>query len=370
MKYTQSTIIHALKKVTSPNEKADIVSKGMLKKVDIEGDNVIIVIKLEEKKVAFKDGISAACTDAIKRQVSKDLNVSVQFEIEKPKVDPESNIGIHKVKNFIAVASGKGGVGKSTVTANLCVSLAKKGYKVGLVDADIFGPSVPKMFGVENEQPLAKKENGKDIIIPVLKYGIKILSIGFFVNPAESVAWRGPVASNALKQLINDTEWGELDFMIFDMPPGTSDIQLTLVQSVSLTGAIIVTTPQDIALIDAIKGIDLFQKEQINVPILGLVENMAWFTPAELPENKYYIFGKGGGERLCKEQNINFLGHIPIVQGIREGGDSGEPVATGENTILEGVFSTIADKALEQIQIRNEVLPPTKIVETSATVPK
>jgi len=368
--YTQSNIIDALRKVNVPNEQTDVVSKGLVKKVSVNGLDVEIILKLEQEKAPFKDGIIAACKDAVKRFVSADLSTKVGFEMIEPVVDTSSNIGVHKVKNILAVASGKGGVGKSTVTANLSISLAKLGYKVGLIDADIFGPSVPKMFGLENEQPLARKENGKDVIIPALKYGVKILSIGFFVNPKESLAWRGPVAGNALKQLINDTEWGELDYLLFDMPPGTSDIHLTLVQTVSLAGAVIVSTPQDIALVDAVKGIDLFQKDQINVPIVGLVENMAWFTPAELPENKYYIFGKGGGKKLCEEMNIPFLGHIPIVQGIREGGDEGEPVATKENTILSNMFDELARNVAKRVEERNTALPPTQKVTLSNQEPK
>lgn len=267
--------------------------------------------------------------------------------------------GIGRVKNVVAVASGKGGVGKSTITANLAVSLAQKGYKVGLIDADIFGPSIPKMFGVENELPLSKVVNEKHLIIPIEKYGVKLLSIGFFVKRDESLAWRGPMASGALKQLINDADWGELDILLFDTPPGTSDIHLTILQSVPLTGAVIVTTPQDVAVIDAVRGIDLYRKENINVPILGLIENMSWFTPVELPENKYFIFGKGGGEKLAKEYDIQFLGQVPIVQGIRESGDEGEPVSISEEPVLQSIFSTISDNVLKALEMRNKNLPET-----------
>lgn len=269
------------------------------------------------------------------------------------------------VKNIIAVASGKGGVGKSTVCSNLAVALAQKGYKVGLLDADIFGPSVPKMFNVEDASPMLEKKDGRDLIVPIESYGIKLLSIGFFVKKEDAVVWRGAMAGNALKQLIADADWGELDYFFIDFPPGTSDIHLTLVQTLPITGAIIVSTPQEVALADARKGINMFVDEKVNVPILGLVENMAWFTPAELPENKYYIFGKGGCRTLAKEKGFALLGQIPIVQSIREGGDDGRPVALQTETITGNAFAELADNVIDAVDKRNREQPPTHIVKVS-----
>ena len=275
-------------------------------------------------------------------------NVEVLIDIIKAN-DTEATGGVSKVKNVIAVASGKGGVGKSTVSANLAVSLSKMGYKVGLLDADIFGPSIPKMFGVEHAQPLSKKEGDKEWIMPIEQYGIKLLSIGFFVRPEDALAWRGPMAGNVLKQFVEDSDWGELDVLVIDMPPGTSDIQLTLCQILNITGAIMVGTPQDVAVIDVVKAIDFFSKEKIEVPILGLIENMAWFTPKELPENKYYIFGKGGIESLAYAKGLPFLGSVPIVMGIREGGDSGKPAALNDNSMIAQQFHEIAGKLVGKL---------------------
>lgn len=267
------------------------------------------------------------------------------------------------VKNVIAVSSGKGGVGKSTVAANLAVALAKLGYKVGLLDADIFGPSVPKMFQVEDARPYAEQIDGRDLIIPIEKYGIKLLSIGFFVDPDQATLWRGGMASNALKQLIGDADWGELDYFILDTPPGTSDIHLTLVQTLAITGAVIVSTPQQVALADARKGINMYTNDKVNVPILGLVENMSWFTPAELPENKYFIFGKEGAKQLAEEMNVPLLGQIPIVQSICENGDKGTPAALNENSITGRAFIELAENVVKQTEKRNAEQAPTHIVE-------
>jgi ATP-binding protein involved in chromosome partitioning len=268
-----------------------------------------------------------------------------------------------QVKNVIAVSSGKGGVGKSTVAANLAVALAKLGYKVGLLDADIFGPSVPKMFQVEDARPYAELIDGRDLIVPIEKYGIKLLSIGFFVDPDQATLWRGGMASNALKQLIGDANWGELDYFVLDTPPGTSDIHLTLVQTLAITGAVIVSTPQQVALADARKGINMYTNDKVDVPILGLVENMAWFTPAELPENKYYIFGKEGAKQLAEEMNVPLLGQIPIVQSICENGDKGTPAALDSDTITGRAFLALAENVVKQTEIRNAGQAPTKIVE-------
>jgi ATP-binding protein involved in chromosome partitioning len=269
------------------------------------------------------------------------------------------------VKNIIAIASGKGGVGKSTVCTNLAVALAQKGYKVGLLDADIFGPSVPKMLGVEDAAPMLEKKEGRDMIIPIGNYGVKMLSIGFFVKKEDAVVWRGAMAGNALKQLIGDADWGELDYFLIDFPPGTSDIHLTLVQTLPITGAVIVSTPQEVALADARKGINMFTGDKVNVPILGLVENMAWFTPAELPDNRYYIFGKEGCKKLASENGYALLGEIPIVQSIREGGDDGQPVALNVNSITGMAFSALADNLVEAVDRRNRELPKTGIVEVT-----
>lgn len=277
---------------------------------------------------------------------------------------PEPGKMLPQVKNVIAVSSGKGGVGKSTVAANLAVALSKLGYKVGLLDADIFGPSVPKMFQVEDARPYAEMVDGRDLIVPIEKYGIELLSIGFFVDPDQATLWRGGMASNALKQLVGDAKWGDLDYFILDTPPGTSDIHLTLLQTLAITGTVIVSTPQQVALADARKGINMYMNDKVNVPILGLVENMSWFTPAELPENKYYIFGKEGTKKLAEELNVPLLGQIPIVQSICENGDKGTPVALDENSVTGQAFLELARNVVAQTEKRNAELAPTQIVKT------
>ena len=292
----------------------------------------------------------------------KSMLKAAQTAIHKQAPRPEVGKMLPQVKNIIGISSGKGGVGKSTVSANLAVALAKLGYKVGLLDADIFGPSMPKMFQVEDARPYAERIDGRDMIIPVEKYGVKLLSIGFFVDPDQATLWRGGMASNALKQLIGDAAWGELDYFLIDLPPGTSDIHLTVVQTLAMTGAIVVSTPQAVALADARKGINMFTNDKVNVPILGLVENMAWFTPAELPENKYYIFGKEGAKKLAEEMNVPLLGQIPIVQSICEGGDQGKPVALNPDSITGKAFQELAENVVKQIDYRNEHLAPTERV--------
>lgn len=275
----------------------------------------------------------------------------------------ESGSILPGVKNIIAIASGKGGVGKSTIAANLAVATAMAGFRVGIIDADIFGPSIPKMLNAENQRPSVVNEDGKEMMVPVESYGVKILSIGFFVDPNDAVVWRGPMATNALKQFMSQTQWGELDYMFIDLPPGTSDIHLTMVQEVSVTGAVIVTTPQQVALADAVKGINMFRGDKIDVPILGLVENMAWFTPAELPENKYYIFGKDGGRSLAEKFNLTLLGQIPLVQGICESGDSGKPIVLDSASPVSRAFSELAESVIRETGKRNVNVPPTRRVE-------
>lgn len=329
-----------------PGEKGSVVE--FVRNVEEKDGSVVIRMGLPQKYDKYERALVSSIQDAVKRAIANVQNVKVLIDIIKAN-DTEATGGVSKVKNVIAVASGKGGVGKSTVSANLAVSLSKMGYKVGLLDADIFGPSIPKMFGVEHAQPLSKKEGDKEWIMPIEQYGIKLLSIGFFVRPEDALAWRGPMAGNVLKQFVEDSDWGELDVLVIDMPPGTSDIQLTLCQILNITGAIMVGTPQDVAVIDVVKAIDFFSKEKIEVPILGLIENMAWFTPKELPENKYYIFGKGGIESLAYAKGLPFLGSVPIVMGIREGGDSGEPAALNDNSMIAQQFHEIAGKLVGKL---------------------
>lgn len=329
-----------------PGEKGSVVE--FVRNVEEKDGSVVIRMGLPQKYDKYERALVSSIQDAVKRAIANVQNVKVLIDIIKAN-DTEATGGVSKVKNVIAVASGKGGVGKSTVSANLAVSLSKMGYKVGLLDADIFGPSIPKMFGVEHAQPLSKKEGDKEWIMPIEQYGIKLLSIGFFVRPEDALAWRGPMAGNVLKQFVEDSDWGELDILVIDMPPGTSDIQLTLCQILNITGAIMVGTPQDVAVIDVVKAIDFFSKEKIEVPILGLIENMAWFTPKELPENKYYIFGKGGIESLAYAKGLPFLGSVPIVMGIREGGDSGKPAALNDNSMIAQQFHEIAGKLVGKL---------------------
>ena len=327
-------ILDALATVRYPGNGRNLVEAEMVAdNMRIDGMKVSFSLTFEKPTDPFMKSMIKAAETAIHTYVSPEVEVEITTE-SRQAARPEVGKLLPQVKNVIAVSSGKGGVGKSTVAANLAVSLAKLGYKVGLLDADIFGPSVPKMFQVEDAKPYAENVGGRDLIVPIEKYGIKLLSIGFFVNPEQATLWRGGMASNALKQLVGDADWGELDYFILDTPPGTSDIHLTLLQTLAITGAVIVSTPQQVALADARKGVDMYTNDKVNVPILGLVENMAWFTPAELPENKYYLFGKEGCKQLAENLNVPLLGQIPIVQSICEGGDKGTPVALDENTRL------------------------------------
>lgn len=358
-------ILDALVHVRYPGNGKDIVSSGMVQdNITIDGNKVSFSLFFEKANDPFAKSVVKAAEQALLTYIGEQVEIKGNISIvakEAPKAKPTSILP--NVKNIIAVFSGKGGVGKSTVSSNLSIALASLGYKVGLLDADIHGPSIPKMFGVEDAHPVLEDVDGKQMLIPIEKYGVKLLSIGFFVDPTQALVWRGSVASNALKQLITDAEWGELDFFILDLPPGTGDIHLTLVQTIGITGAIVVTTPQDVALADARKGINMFTGEKVNVPVLGLVENMAWFTPAELPENKYYIFGKDGGMRLAEELDVPLLGQIPLVQSIRECGDAGRPIAVDENSISSLAFIDLAHKVVDRVEFRNNNMEATKKVE-------
>lgn len=361
-------IIDALKNVRYPGTGQDIVSAGMVADdIRIDGMKVSFSLITEKAQDPFIKSVVKMAEQAILTYADAHIDIKGNISVKsKQPPHPASTDLLPGVSNIIAVASGKGGVGKSTVCSNLAVALAQKGYRVGLLDADIFGPSVPKMFGVEDEGPVMEQVDGRDMMMPIENYGVKMLSIGFFVNKSDAVVWRGAMASNALKQLIGDAHWGELDYFLIDFPPGTSDIHLTLVQTLPITGAVIVSTPQEVALADARKGISMFTGDKVNVPILGLVENMAWFTPAELPENRYYIFGKDGCKKLAEEQGYALLGQIPIVQSIREGGDDGRPVALNTDSITGMAFAELADNLVEAVDKRNRELPGTKIVEVQA----
>ena len=356
-------ILDALATVRYPGNGRNLVEAEMVAdNMRIDGMKVSFSLTFEKPIDPFMKSMIKAVETAIHTYVSPEVEVEITTE-SRQAARPEVGKLLPQVKNVITVSSGKGGVGKSTVAANLAVSLAKLGYKVGLLDADIFGPSVPKMFQVEDAKPYAENVGGRDLIVPIEKYGIKLLSIGFFVNPEQATLWRGGMASNALKQLVGDADWGELDYFILDTPPGTSDIHLTLLQTLAITGAVIVSTPQQVALADARKGVDMYTNDKVNVPILGLVENMAWFTPAELPENKYYLFGKEGCKQLAENLNVPLLGQIPIVQSICEGGDKGTPVALDENTVTGRAFLQLAAAVVRQVDRRNIEMAPTRIVE-------
>lgn len=355
-------IIDALATVTYPGTKKNLVESDMIADTpSIDGMKVKVVLVFPRDTDPFLKSTVKAAEAAIHYHVGKEVEVNIETEF-RSKPRPEVGKMLPGVKNIIAVSSGKGGVGKSTVSANLAIALAKLGYKVGLLDADIFGPSMPKMFDVEDARPYAVEKDGRNLIEPIEKYGVKLLSIGFFVNPDTATLWRGGMASNALKQLIADADWGELDYFVLDTPPGTSDIHLTLLQTLAITGAVIVSTPQNVALADARKGIDMYRNDKVNVPILGLVENMAWFTPAELPENKYYIFGKDGCKNLAEEMGTPLLAQIPLVQSICESGDSGEPAATRVDTITGQAFIALAQSVVTVVNRRNREQAPTKIV--------
>jgi len=361
---TEANILKALGHVQEPDLGKDLVTLNMVSNVEIKGNNIFLSIVLPTPLYAMKDVLNEASEKAIREHVNPEANVHVSYSYNTTSKRLKGDKILPGVKNIIAVVSGKGGVGKSTVSSNLALALASGGAKVGLMDADIYGPSLPIMFGVRGERPLMKDGgNGKGLIVPLERFGLKLMSIGLLVDDKNAVVWRGPMASSAVKQFITDVEWGDLDYLVIDMPPGTGDIHLTMVQTVPITGVVVVTTPQDVALADAKKGIAMFGQAQIKVPIIGIVENMSWFTPAELPENRYYIFGKEGGKKLALEYDLPFLGHIPLVQSIREGGDEGIPAMVGDEPVSKQAFKDFALKAVRSIAMRNANIDVTRVVE-------
>ncbi|SNR17610.1 Mrp/NBP35 family ATP-binding protein [Tenacibaculum jejuense] len=365
MSFKKQDIYNALETITAPGEGKSLVENDNVKNVVTFGNEVIVDVVIGNPTLQAKKKVETEIKKAIHQNVSNSVEVKVNVKAEvKPKEEVNQIRGkeIPNIKNIIAIASGKGGVGKSTVTANVAISLAKMGFNVGVLDADVYGPSQHIMFDVERERPLSVKVDGRSKMKPVENYGVKLLSLGFFTNPNQAVIWRGPMASKALNQLIFDADWGEIDFLLIDLPPGTGDVHLSIVQALPITGAVVVSTPQNIALADAKKGVAMFQQEAINVPVLGIVENMAYFTPAELPENKYYIFGQNGAKNLAEDIETKFLGEIPIVQSIREAGDVGHPVALQNGTKLEASFKEITQEIVSQLLKRNANLPPTEVV--------
>ena len=371
MKFQKEDIIKALNTIYVSGDNKSMVESGVVKNVITFADEVVVDLLLTSPAMHIKKKAEEDVIAIIKEKVYQDAQVKVNIQVEAPKQAPAPAGGANLIKgknipgiqNIIAVASGKGGVGKSTITANLAVSLSKMGFKVGILDADVYGPSIPIMFDVEKERPLSIEVDGKSKMNPVENYGVKILSIGFFTNPDQAVIWRGPMASKALDQLIFDANWGELDFMLVDLPPGTGDIHLSIMQSMPITGAVIVSTPQTVALADARKGVAMFQQENIQVPVLGIIENMAYFTPEELPDNKYYIFGKEGAKNLAEDLQVPLLGQIPIVQSIRESGDAGHPAALQTNTPLADAFENLTKYVVDETVKRNKNLPPTEIIK-------
>lgn len=366
MKLHKQDILKALESITAPGEGKNMVESGAVKNVVTFADEVIVDITINNPSLQAKKKTEVEIMKAIHDLVYEKAKITVNVKVDAPAKSLANSIkgkAIPGIQNIVAVASGKGGVGKSTVTANLAVTLAQMGFKVGILDADIYGPSVPIMFDVEKERPMAVTIDGKSKMKPVENYGVKILSIGFFTQPDQAVVWRGPMAAKALNQMIFDAHWGELDFMLIDLPPGTGDIHLSIMQSLPITGAVIVSTPQNVALADAKKGVAMFQQESINVPVLGIIENMAYFTPEELPENKYYIFGKEGAKNLADDLKVPFLGEIPLVQSIREAGDVGRPAAMQTATPLQTALEKITQNVVQEVVRRNDDLPPTEAIK-------
>lgn len=366
MSFSKQDIYKALETITAPGDGKSLIESNSVKNIVVFGDEVVVDVVIHNPSLQAKKKVEVEIMKAIHQNVGQKIQVKVNVKVEKSATsqNPTQIRGkqIPNIKNIIAVASGKGGVGKSTITANLAISLSKMGFNVGILDADVYGPSQHLMFNVEKSKPLSVQVEGRSKMKPIENYGVKLLSLGFFTNPDQAVIWRGPMASKALNQLIFDADWGELDFLLIDLPPGTGDIHLSIVQALPISGAVVVSTPQKIALADAKKGVAMFEQDSIKVPVLGIVENMAYFTPEELPNNKYYIFGKDGAKHLSEDINTTFLGEIPLVQSIREAGDVGHPVAMQEGTILENAFKNISKEMLSQLLIRNETLPPTEIV--------
>jgi len=367
MSFTKQDILKALDTITEPGEGKSLVENKNISNLVVFGNEVIIDVTISNPTLQAKKKVEVEIKKAILLKVDEKIDVKVNVKTSAaPKKEEKSNLikgkKIPSIQNIIAIASGKGGVGKSTITANMAVSLSKMGFKVGILDAEIYGPSMHLMFDVEKERPISVKIEGRSKMKPIENYGVKLLSLGFFTNPNQAVIWRGPMASKALNQLIFDADWGELDFLLIDLPPGTGDVHLSIVQALPINGAVIVSTPQNIALADAKKGVAMFQQESIQVPVLGIVENMAYFTPEELPDNKYYIFGKDGAKHLAEDIDTKFLGEIPLVQSIREAGDVGHPVALQENTSLENAFATLTKEMVSELLKRNANLPPTEVV--------
>lgn len=362
-KIDKKGVLEALRKITVPGEGKNMVDSGAVQNIVVFGDEVVVDVVINNPSLQAKKRTEVEIMKAIHNEVHEKAKVFVNVKVIAPERPEIKGKPIPGIKNIVAVASGKGGVGKSTVTANLAVSLAKMGFQVGLLDADIYGPSMPIMFDVADEKPISVNVDGKSKMKPIENYGVKVLSIGFFTNPNQAVIWRGPMAAKALNQMIFDADWGELDFLLLDLPPGTGDIHLSIMQAMPVTGAVVVSTPQKIALADAQKGVAMFQQETINVPVLGIVENMAYFTPEELPNNKYYIFGKEGAKHLSEDLNVPFLGEIPLVQSIRESGDVGRPAALQENTPQAEAFVELARNVVQSVAERNKSLPPSEAIK-------
>lgn len=366
MKLNKKDILEALKTITAPGEGENMVDSGAVTNVVTFADEVIVDITIKNPSLQAKKKTEVEILQTIHKEVYEKAKIKVNVKVDaptKPKTNEIKGKPIPGIQNIIAVASGKGGVGKSTVTANLAVTLAKMGFKIGVLDADIYGPSIPIMFDVANERPLSVNVDGKSKMKPIENYGVKVLSIGFFTKPDQAVIWRGPMASKALNQMIFDAAWGELDFLLLDLPPGTGDIHLSIMQALPITGSVVVSTPQNVALADAKKGVAMFQQDSINVPVLGIIENMAYFTPAELPNNKYYIFGQEGAKNLAEDLKVPFLGEVPLVQSIREAGDVGRPAALQTATQIETAFEEITRNVVQQVVDRNENLPATEAIK-------
>lgn len=367
MKTTKQAVLDALTKISAPGEGKNMVESGAVTNVVVFGDEVVVDVVIDNPTLQARKKTEVSVMQVIHAEVDQKLKVKVNIKVEVPHNAPNPNLikgkPISGIKNIVAIASGKGGVGKSTVTANIAVTLAQMGFQVGLLDADIYGPSMPTMFDVVMEKPLSVMIDGKSKMKPVENHGVKMLSIGFFTQPGQAVIWRGPMAAKALNQLIFDAHWGELDFLLIDLPPGTGDIHLSIMQALPITGALVVSTPQEVALADARKGVAMFQQENIQVPVLGIIENMAYFTPEELPDHKYYIFGKDGAKHLAEDLGVPFIGALPLVQSIREAGDVGRPAALQQTGPTATAFEALTREAVRQVVARNEALPPTEAIK-------